>query len=217
MSTSRAVQSDPYKRPPISVGEGQKPSARALLSDDATLQLVVLARTGDCLALEALLERCLPPLRRWAHRKLPAAARGRFDTSDLVQDAALHLLQRLDVFEPLHVGALQAYLRQSVTNRIRDEVRRVSRQPPAVELPDDQPSDHSSPLEAAIRAESCERYRRALSQLAAKDRELIVARIEMQWSLSEVAHRFRLRTVDAARMAVTRAVKHLTRALHSST
>jgi len=53
-----------------------------------------------------------------------------------------------------------------------------------------------SPLEAAFRAKSYERYRNALAQLAAKDRELIVARIEMQWSLSEIVHRFQLSTVD---------------------
>lgn len=39
---------------------------------------------------------------------------------------------------------------------------------------------------------------------------MIVARIEVQWSLPEIAHRFGMRTVDAARMAVNRAVTRLT-------
>ena len=89
--------------------------------------------------MEALLQRCLPPLKRWAHGRLPAAARGRLDTGDLVQEAALHVLGNLGTFEPRHVGAMQAYLRQSVINRICDEVRRIGRQPPPLELPDDHP------------------------------------------------------------------------------
>ena len=192
-----------------------EPVGDPLLSDEPTLELVVRARSGDRLAMEALLERCMPPLKRWAHGRLPAAARGRLDTGDLVQEAALHVLGNLDTFEPRHVGAMQAYLRQSVINRIRDEVRRIGRQPPPLELPDDHPSDRTSPLEFAIKAEAYDQYRQALSRLSTKDRELVVGRIEVQWSLAEIAHRFGLRTVDAARMAVNRAVKRLTTDLAS--
>jgi hypothetical protein len=39
---------------------------------------------------------------------------------------------------------------------------------------------------------------------------MVVARIEAQWSLGEIAQRFGMRTVDAARMAVTRALRRLT-------
>lgn len=185
----------------------------ALLSDEPTIELVVRAQAGDRTAVEALLERCLPPLKRWAHGRLPASARGHLDTGDLVQDAALHLVRRIDRFEPQHVGAMQAYLRQSVINRIRDEVRRIGRAPAPIELPPDPPSDDTSPLETAIKAEDYRRYREALGDLAPKDREMIVARIEVQWSLGEIAHRFGLRTPDAARMAVARALKRLTKRL----
>ena len=181
----------------------------ALLSDEPTIELVVKARGGDRLAVEALLQRCLPSLKRWAHGRLPASARGSLDTGDLVQDAALHVLARLDVFEPRHVGAMQAYLRKSVINRIRDEVRKVTRRPASVELPEDHPVDATSPIEAAIEAESYERYRDALSKLSVRDRKMVVARIEVQWSLPEIAQRFGLQTVDAARMAVMRAVRRL--------
>ena len=180
-----------------------------LLSDQPTLELVVRARQGDRPAMEALLERCLPPLKRWAHGRLPAMARGRMDTGDLVQEAALHALNNLESFEPRHVGSMQAYLRQSVINRIRDEVRRVVRQPAPLELPEDLAADRTTPLEFAIQQEAYDHYRVAMSRLSSKDRELIVGRIEVQWSLAEIAHRFGLRTVDAARMAVNRAVKRL--------
>src|SRR5262245_35939552 len=118
-----------------------EPTRDGLLSDEPTIELVLKARDGDRLAVEALLERSLPDLKRWAHGRLPAAARGSLDTGDLVQETALHVLRRLDAFEPRHVGAMQAYLRQAVLNRIRDEVRRIGRRPPPVEIQDEHASD----------------------------------------------------------------------------
>ena len=179
------------------------------------MELLVKAREGDRAAVEALLQRCLPGLRRWAHGRLPAAARASLDTGDLVQETVLHVLRRLDTFEPRHVGAMQAYLRQSVINRIRDEVRKIGRQPAPSELPDDLASDLTSPLEAVVEAEAYERYRAALSHLSPREREMIVARIEVQWSLAEIAERFGMRTADAARMAVSRALRKLTARLQA--
>ena len=180
-----------------------------LLSDEPTIELVVRAREGDRMAVEALLQRSIPSLRRFAHGRLPAAARGSLDTGDLVQETVLHVLRRLDTFEPRHVGAMQAYLRQSVINRIRDEVRRIGRHPTPVDLPEDLASEIPSPLEEAVRAEAYDRYRAVLVQLSPRDREMIVARIEAQWNLGEIAQRFNMRTVDGARMAVTRALRRL--------
>ena len=180
-----------------------------LLSDEPTIELVMKAQGGDRLAIEALLQRCLPQLKRWAHGKLPAAARGSLDTGDLVQEAAMHVVQRLAVFQPRHVGAMQAYLRMSVINRIRDEIRRIGRHPAPVELPEDHPGDSTSPLEAALQNESYERYRQALGNLKPRDREMVVARVEAQWSMREIARQFGMRTVDGARMAITRALKKL--------
>ena len=182
----------------------------SLLSDEPTIELVLSARNGDHMALEALLERCLPPLKRWAHGRLPARARGGLDTGDLVQEAAMHVLARLDKFEPRHVGAMQAYLRMSVINRIRDEIRKVGRRPEAVELTTEPPSDITSPLELVIREEGYERYRRALDKLRPRDREMIVARVEVQWTIQEIAHRFGMASIDAARVAVSRSLKRLT-------
>jgi RNA polymerase sigma factor (sigma-70 family) len=189
--------------------EPQPTGDNPLLSDEPTIELVLKARNGDRAAVEALLQRCLPKLRRWAHGKLPAYARDGLDTGDLVQEAALHLLQRVDTFEPRHVGAMQAYLRQSVINRIRDEIRRISRRPISVELVDEAAADGPSPLEATIQNESYERYRRAIDRLSTRDRELVVARMEAQWSLARIAESFGMPTADAARMAVNRALKRL--------
>jgi RNA polymerase sigma factor (sigma-70 family) len=193
--------------------EAVRPADGTLLSDEPTIELVVRAREGDRMAVEALLQRSIPSLRRFAHGRLPAAARGSLDTGDLVQETVLHVLRRLDSFEPRHVGAMQAYLRQSVINRIRDEVRRIGRHPTPAELPEDLATDLPSPLEEAIRVEDYERYRVALLTLSSRDREMVVARIEAQWNLAQIAQRFSMRTVDGARMAVTRALRRLTNRL----
>jgi RNA polymerase sigma-70 factor (ECF subfamily) len=184
-----------------------------LLSDEPTIELVVRARNGDRQAVEALLQRSIPHLKRWAHGKLPAAARNNLDTGDLVQDTVLHTLRRLDSFEPRHVGAMQAYLRQSVLNRIRDEVRRIGRHPVSIELPEDMPSEEPSPEEQAVRAEAVSRYYEALGHIRPRDRELVVTRIEAQWTYDEIAKHFAMSTADAARMAVSRALRRLLDAL----
>src|SRR3954464_15921464 len=101
---------------------------------ESTHDLLSLVREGDRDALERLFTRCVPPLRRWARGRLPAAARGLLETQDLVQDTVLNSLKRLDRFESRHEGALQAYLRQAVVNRIRDEIRRTKRSPGVTEL-----------------------------------------------------------------------------------
>jgi RNA polymerase sigma-70 factor (ECF subfamily) len=194
---------------PMALEDAPDTEGVALLSDEPTIELVLSARNGDRMALEALLQRCLPPLKRWAHGRLPAHARGSLDTGDLVQEAAMHVLARLDKFEPRHVGAMQAYLRTAVINRIRDEIRKVGRRPEAVELLDEPPGDMTSPLEAVIREEAYDRYRSALGKLRTRDREMVVARVEVQWSIAEIAQRFGMASVDAARVAVSRSLKRL--------
>jgi RNA polymerase sigma-70 factor (ECF subfamily) len=207
MAANHTVSEPSNKTPNPSERPGEDDAT--LLSDEPTIELVVKAREGDRMAVEALLQRSIPSLRRFAHGRLPAAARGTLDTGDLVQETVLHVLRRLDTFEPRHVGAMQAYLRQSVINRIRDEVRRIGRHPTPAELPEDLASEMPSPLEEAVRAEAYERYRAVLVQLSPRDREMVVARIEAQWNLGEIAQRFNMRTVDGARMAVTRALRRL--------
>jgi RNA polymerase sigma factor (sigma-70 family) len=198
----------PGAKPPDSEG-ATKEVTGTLLSDEPTVELIFKARTGDQVACEALLQRCLPSLKRWAHGRLPAAARGHLDTGDLVQEAAFSAIRKLDTFEPRHVGAMQAYLRRSVINRIRDEIRKLGSRPVAEALPEQLSSAEASPLEHVIQLEAYERYRAALQELRPRDRELVVARIEAQWTVNEVAEKFGFHSTDAARVAIGRAVERL--------
>ena len=176
---------------------------------ESTLVLLARVRQGDRDALDQLFSRCLPPLRRWARGRLPAAARGALDTQDLVQDTVLNSLRRLDQFESRHEGALQAYLRQAVLNRIRDEARRFSRRPPAAELSDAHPSDSASPLDIAIGRQGVARYEAALQRLRPADREAIIGRLELQYDYQELATILGKPSANAARVAVTRALARL--------
>ena len=176
---------------------------------ESTIDLLARARQGEERAVEQLFQRCLPALRRWARGRLPHYARDLADTQDLVQEAVLSTLHRLNSFESRHQGALQAYLRQAVVNRIRDEIRRVGRRPIPTELEDRHVDGAPSPLEHAIGREGLERYEAALQKLRPSDREAIVARMELQQSYDEVAVALGKPNANAARVAVTRALAKL--------
>ena len=176
---------------------------------ESTSDLLARAKDGDVTAIDALFARSLPPLRRWARGRLPQCARDMGDTQDLVQETVIQALRHLETFEPRHPGALQAYLRQSIVNRIRDEVRRVRRRPAAVDLDERLPDTSPSPLERAIGHEGLERYEAALRRLHPDDRDVIIARFELQQSYDEIAAALAKPTAAAARMAVTRALARL--------
>jgi len=195
--------------------EDNKMNKSEPLALTSTIDLLERFKQGDEEAVNALVERSLPPLKRWARGRLPQWARGIAETQDLVQDAVVRALPRLKTFEARHPGALQAYLRQAITNHIRDEIRKVTNRPARAELSDAQPDAAPSPLEVAIGQEGVERYEAALSALRPADREAIVARLELQQSYEEIAIALDKPSVDAARMAVARAVKALIKEMDS--
>jgi len=200
------------KQPPaMPIHPGRHPDTASTqpLTSEATVDLLVLVKQGDQLALDRLLQRCIPALRRWAHGRLPLFARGMQDTADLVQDAVFVAMSRLDVFEARHQGALQAYLRQSIMNRIRDLIRQRNRRPVQTEMPEQLSDEAASPLDLAIGSENLDRYEKAVQRLDPADREAIVGRIELQYSYEELALALDKPTPAAARMAVTRAMKRL--------
>jgi RNA polymerase sigma factor (sigma-70 family) len=179
----------------------------------STVELLERFKQGDDEAINLLLERSLPPLKRWARGRLPPWARGTAETQDLVQNAVLRALPHFKTIEARHPGAVQAYLRQAIVNHIRDEIRRVKTHPPPLGLDERKPDDRPSPLEQAIGREGIARYEAALQRLRPSEREAIVARLELQQSYEEVAIALGKPSAAAARMAVARAVKSLIAAM----
>jgi RNA polymerase sigma-70 factor (ECF subfamily) len=184
-----------------------RPSSRD--DRESTFSLLDRARAGDQDALERLFARHLKPLQRWASGRLPRWARDVADTDDLVQDTLVRTFKRIEDFQPHGVGALQAYLRQAVLNRIRDELRRKGRQPEATGLDGLEVDPTESPLEHAIGTEAVERYERALEQLRPEERDAIIARVELGYSYEELAETLGKPTPDAARKAAQRALVRL--------
>src|SRR5512140_1453273 len=104
---------------------------------DSTLALVTRAREGDRAALEVIAERYQAALARFAHGRLPPAARRLVDTDDIVQVVVVRTLDKLAAFVAAPGGSLLAYLRRAVLNQIRDEIRRAQRRPLATDPTDD--------------------------------------------------------------------------------
>jgi RNA polymerase sigma-70 factor (ECF subfamily) len=176
---------------------------------ESSLDLLARARGGDRSALEELMARHLPRLRRWASGRLPRWARDMADTQDLVQDTLLQTFKGIERFDARGEGALQAYLRQGVLNRIRDEFRRAGRRPSSEALDSQVPHGGPSPLDEAIGKEAVDRYEEALKRLRADDREAIIARIELGFTHEELAKLLGKPSANAARMALERALVRL--------
>jgi RNA polymerase sigma-70 factor (ECF subfamily) len=176
---------------------------------ESTFHLIERFRRGDKQALDVLFARHLPRLQRWARGRLPRWARDLADTQDLVQETLLQTFNRIEVFEPEREGALQAYLRQAVMNRIRDEIRRVGRRPAHGELEGTEVDQARSPLELAVGMEELDRYESALGRLRSEEREAIILRVELGYTYEELAHLLGKPTSDAAHKATKRALVRL--------
>lgn len=164
---------------------------------------------GDSRAREQLVASYLPILKRLAHGRLPAGARGLVGTDDLVSITLEKAIRHIDTFEPRREGAFLAYLRQILLNEIRSQIRHANVRPVAGELDSGIPSNGSSPLEELVGRELIERYESALEKLTPEQREAVIMRIEMGLSHQEVADALGAPSPDAARMIVARALARL--------
>jgi len=175
----------------------------------STGALIVRAQAGDEAALNDLLQRYVPRLRRWARGRLPHYARDLADTDDIVQEAVLGTVRRLADLGLTEEGALQAYLRVAVLNRIRTEIRRIGCRPAAAPLDSALPAEDTSPLEAAIGAQAVARYEDALMRLREVERQAIIGRMELRLSFQELAESLGKPNAHAARMFCSRAIVRL--------
>ena len=186
-------------------------AARGAAAPDAesTLTLLEQARRGDSAAMDRLFARYVPALSRWARGRLPQWARDVADTPDLVQDALLKTFRNLDGFEHRGEGALHAYLRQAVLNRIREELRRKRSRPERETLAAEIDADGPSAYEVAVGRETAARYEAALERLSVQDREAVIAKVELGLGPKELALALDKPSADAARMAAARALVRL--------
>jgi RNA polymerase sigma-70 factor (ECF subfamily) len=179
----------------------------------STLNLLERARAGDERALDELIARYLPELRRWTSGRLPQWARHAVETDDLVQETLISAFKKLGTFEYRGEGALFGYLRQAVLNRLRNQVRWANRRPRSTEIEPGLEDDNLSPLEAAIGTQAVEQYEAALARLRPEEREALIGRIELGLTYAELAEALGKPSPNAARMAITRAMVRLSEEL----
>jgi RNA polymerase sigma factor (sigma-70 family) len=175
----------------------------------SSFALLLRAREGDEAARNELCARYLPRLRRWAHGRLPVWAREHLDTEDIVQDALMRSVRRIESFTPEHEGAFCAYVCQALRNRLRDALRRAVRRPAGPPLSPEEPATDPSPLEQAVGGQLLSRYDEALQRLRESDRELVVARVELGLDYAEIGDLTGKPSLAAVRVAVSRALVRL--------
>lgn len=193
---------------------GPPPEAAVAAASHATLttlDLLVRARAGNPEALNDLCARYHARLSRWAHGRLPRHSRSLLETADLVQEAIVRTVQRFDRLELAHDGSLQAYFRQAIMNRIRDQVRAGRGRENAPEAAAALSSPGPSPLESVLNRETLEHYEAALARLTEEDQLGIHLRLELDYSYAQIAEALAKPSTDAARMCVNRAIGRLAR------
>lgn len=185
------------------------------LNSLSTVDLLSKVRAGDDAARATLFERYLSRLRAWTRSRVPHTARPTTDTDDLVQDALLQTLQRVETFTPEHSGAFRGYIRRVLKSRLADAARLAERRPAATETASRIFDAGPSPLETAIGAESLDRYERAYQRLSLEDQSILTARLDDGITYRELAVEHGKPSSDAARMAVKRALMKLAREMGS--
>ena len=176
------------------------------MDGESSFELIERARGGDASALDALIERYRPRLRRWVSGRL-GYARDMADTDDIVQDVLISAFRNIHTFENRGEWALQGYLRRAIKNRLMAELEKFQTRPRRQALSETVVSPAKSPLEEAVGAEFLARYDAALEQLPEAEREALIARLELGCSYKEVAFLLEKPSADAARMTVNRALQ----------
>jgi RNA polymerase sigma-70 factor (ECF subfamily) len=178
------------------------------MDSDSSFGLVQRAKAGDVSALDRLLVRYLPRLRRWTRRRLPQWARDLAETEDLVQETLLNAVRNLPQFDMRHEFSLQAYMKRAARNRVNDEIKRAMRHRSPDALPDHAASGDPSPERRTISRDEFWRCRVALARLRPADRRVILLALSGERDARGLGQDTG-KSPDAARMALSRALRRL--------
>ncbi len=205
---------------------------RTLMGQDSdeVAGLIERARAGDPDALNAIFARHRDRLRRMVELRLDRRLQGRIDASDVIQDAYLDVTRRLPEYlnEPrlplflwlrLVVGERLLKLhRHHLGAQMRDAGREVSLYRGAAPAASSEAlaarllGRHTSPTQAALRAERLLRLQEALNGLDPLDREILSLRHFEELTRAEAAQALGIEEAAAAKRYV-RALKRLKDAL----
>jgi RNA polymerase sigma-70 factor (ECF subfamily) len=191
-----------------------------------TVDLLLRARAGDQHALEQIFTQHRGRLRRMVDIRLDRRLQARIDASDVIQDAYMDVMTRLEEYlrEPrlplflwlrLIVGErLMKLHRHHLGTQMRDAGREVSLYRGALPAASSAAlaaqllGKHTSPTQAAARAERMLRLQEALNTLDLMDREVLSLRHFEELTLAETAQVLGITESGAAKRYV-RALKRL--------
>jgi RNA polymerase sigma-70 factor (ECF subfamily) len=182
------------------------------LDSAETERLLQQARAGLPEATDRLLDRHRPYLRRLVELRLDPKMRGRVDPSDVVQEAQLEALRRLDGYLRQPPMPFRLWLRQLAYDRLlmlrRHHVgaarRAVGRDVPlpdrsSLQLARQLLAAGSTPSQRLIKGEFVLRVRQAVSRLPDGDREVLVLRNLEGLSNQEAAQVLQIDPATASR------------------
>lgn len=191
-----------------------------------TEELLVLAKDGDQVAVNQLMERHRDALRHLVRMRLDQKIQRRVDVSDVVQDVLIEANRRLGRYMDNPVLSFRLWLRQIARDRIIDAHRRhrvsakrsVDREQ-ALASPRgyDQSSIHLAsllgdnkltPAANALQIEMARKVEAAITQLDERDCEIVIMRHYEHLSNQEIAQALEL-TEPAASMRYLRAIRRL--------
>jgi RNA polymerase sigma-70 factor, ECF subfamily len=191
-----------------------------------TARLLEQARAGDQAALNEVFNRHRARLRRMVELRLDRRLQARIDASDVIQEAYVDAVRRLDEFLSRPDYPLFLWLRLLVGERLlklhrhhlgtrmRDAELEVSifrgALPAATSaaLAAQLMGKHTSPTQAAVRAERMLRLQEALNSLDPIDREVLSLRHFEDLSLAETARSLEIQEAADAKRYI-RALKRL--------
>lgn len=196
---------------------------------DATSLLLERIQKGDERAVDQLLSQHRDRIRRMIASRLDPKLSVRVDPSDIVQDTMVCAAGNLSDYVRNPAIAFYPWLRNIAWQRLVKEYRRhvqshnrsVIREVNLnVDLPDEShelmldqfTSSLTTPSGKMMRQESKERMKRAMAELDANHREVLVLRYLEQMSMREIADTLGIRE-DAARKRHSRALVMLQRRL----
>jgi RNA polymerase sigma-70 factor (ECF subfamily) len=191
-----------------------------------TLDLLERARTGDGAALNAIFLRYRERLRRMVDLRLDRRLQARVDASDVIQEAYVEVVSRLD--EYLRAPRLPLFLwlrlvvgerlmklhRYHLGTRLRDAGLEVSLYREALPAASSSAlaaqllGKHTSPTQAVLRAERMLRVQEAINSLDPLDREVLSLRHFEELTCAESAQVLGIQESAAAKRYI-RALKRL--------
>lgn len=195
-------------------------------SSPETVEMLKQAQAGDTGALDAIFQRHRERLLRMVKIRLDRRLQARIDASDVVQDAYVDVMMRLQEYLQNPKIPLFLWLRLVVGDRLlklhrehlgtqmRDVGREVSLYRDALPAASSAAlaaqllGKHTSPTQAAVRAERMLRLQEALNCLEPIDREILSLRHFEELTRSEAAQVLGIEEATAAKRYV-RALKRL--------